>query len=106
MNAATQSSASVILQLLIDRKLQHDLTDQLLVLTPPVSFQLYEVKSYHQQQSLETTSEKVSGYQPKIILNIQTTEALYPEILAHLKKEVPHTPFHYQVFPCLAQGIY
>ena len=106
MNAATESSASVTLQLLIDRKLQHDLTDQLLVLTPPVSFQLYEVKSYHQQQALETTSEKVSGYQPKIILNIQTTEALYPEILSHLKKAVPHTRLHYQVFPCLAQGIY
>lgn len=106
MNATTESSASVTLQLLIDRKLQHDLTDQLLVLNPAVSFQLFEVKSYHQQQALETTQERVSGYQPKIVLNIQTTEAFYPKILAHLKEAVPHTRLHYQVFPCLAQGIY
>ncbi|QBZ81985.1 hypothetical protein GHNINEIG_00009 [Hydrogenovibrio crunogenus] len=106
MSATSESSAAVTLQLLVDCKLQHDLTDQLLVLNPAVSFQLHEVKSYHQQQSLETTSEKVSGYQPKIILNIQTTETFYPEILAHLKKAVPHTRLYYQVFPCLAQGIY
>ncbi len=108
MNAMTHSTHArdaVRLQLVIDRKWHHDLTDQLLTYNPAVPFHLYEVKSYHQQQTLQNTHEKVSGYQVKMVLDIQTTLADYPSVLQHLKEAVPKVKLRYEVIPCHARGL-
>lgn len=105
MTHATHAQDAVRLQLIIDRKWHHDLTDQLLTYHPAVPFHLYEVKSYHSQQTLQGTDEKVSGYQVKMVLDIQTSLADYPKLLAYLKQATPKISLHYEVIPCVKRDM-
>ncbi|PLA74599.1 hypothetical protein CYQ88_04615 [Hydrogenovibrio sp. SC-1] len=95
----------VQLQVLIDPKHKHVLSDALLVMKPEMRFHIYRVESYHPQQTFETVDEKVAGYIPKMRLEVETTFEDYPTILSALKALLPNTPLSYRVIPCLAQGL-
>ena len=96
---------SVQLQMLIDPKHKHLLSDALLVMQPEMHFQIYRVESYHPLHTFETIDEKVAGYIPKMHLEVETTLEQYPTILNALKSLLPNTPLSYRVLPCLAQGL-
>jgi len=96
---------SILLQILIDPKHKHLLSDELLMMQPEMSFQIYRVESYHPQQTFETIAEKVVGYIPKMRLEIETTHENYRAILNKPKTLLPNTPLSYRVIPCLAQGL-
>ena len=95
----------VQLQILIDPKHKHVLSDQLLIIQPELRFQIVKVESYHPKQVFETTAEKVVGYVPKMRLEIETTYENYANILTALKGLVPNNPLSYRVIPCLAEGV-
>lgn len=100
----TQQDA-VQLQVLIDPKHKHVLSDALLVMQPEMRFQIYRVESYHPQQTFETVDEQVAGYIPKMRLEVETTIGQYPAILKELKALLPNTPLSYHVIPCVAKGL-
>lgn len=95
----------VKLILRVDTALEHPVVDALLTYHKEMSFQVSAVKSYHAEAgNLTTVQDQVSGYRPQIMIQVDTEQQTYPDILHFLKQTLPKCHLKYHMIPLAEEG--